>query len=232
MSTWTDCHKWLVRYGDEPLEAEDLENLAMLTLMISPDDTTPYGSTVAHFAAITKNALLLLPVLKQCGVNLHLTNDEGATPLHWAARNEESPQAVMMLLQMGANPRKCDKLGQTPLHYAAECGNLLAARILLRSNPGLLHQTDDDDETALGVAVEAGQRRMVRFLRQCGAGVKESHVFCAITSDSYRLLQTLLEGADCFSPDHWQRWCQWADSHDHPRALRFLRPFSSCVSSM
>ncbi len=96
----------------------------------SADD--PYA---IHFAASNGNAIRIIDLVKNYGVNINMQDELGRTALQTAIMFSK-PIITSLLMSMGADTNVQDKDGNTAMHYAIQTGSYKVARELI------FHQAD------------------------------------------------------------------------------------------
>merc|ERR1712137_38127 len=192
--SWTDSHRWILRFGNKKhLDQQQLNRSFPKHLLgDTPHAQTAQGSSLVHFSALTLHADKIIPILHKWGANMNLEDNRGATPLHWAITNPDCPQAISVLLYLGANPTAKDHDGNTALHYAAQHGRTGAAKLLVDREPSLLFSKNKMRRTPLAVACREEEITVAGELLSCGAPVTKRLFKRAVRSHSTEVVELLL----------------------------------------
>ena len=115
---------------------------ALLARGAPPEETTRYGVSALHLAALGGHAQVVSLLLATPGVEVQRTCTDmfdvcGPSALHFACcceKTSEGAACVALLLKAGADPhQRCLSTGRTALHYAASQSNAAACGMLVRS---------------------------------------------------------------------------------------------------
>ena len=167
MSGWSNLHKWVVRFNDNPeADLDVLENILRVENISQPTDN---GNTVIHFATLGKCSRVLDYLIRIAPSNvIHQANQTEETPLFWAC-SAGSVAHVRLLLKAGADHTTQDQFGNTILHAAVQSGNYPVAKYILRKKLCELEEENLKGNTVLAVACEEQELAIARLLVREGA---------------------------------------------------------------
>jgi hypothetical protein len=98
-------------------------------------------------------------LLRDCRVDINVSNVDGLTALHYACI-DDNPPLVRHLLQAGANVNAVDNEGWSVLHATASCGHVTVAETLLQfgADPSLVNV---DGELPIDLADDERMRTLL-----------------------------------------------------------------------
>lgn len=158
--SWSNIHKWVVRYCDE-----EQPNFTDLNRIIDNEgiySLTGNGNNSLHFAALGKSAAVLSYLFKFEKL-VNKCNYAGESPLHWACK-AGILKNVKLLLAQGANADQVDTKGNSILHFAVESGNRELIKYLLKTRTTSVNVTNNFGSSALQVACEEQEFRLIKYL--------------------------------------------------------------------
>lgn len=161
MESWSNIHKWVVRYGDE--QEVDLNEFEELIQNEGIDIVTPSGSTILHLCAISDVSLCLKYIVLRAPHLINKKNYMGETALHWACSKGRLSN-VKTLLKHGANPKVRDLEGNSILHFAVKGGRKDTVKYILYNNLVRTNLQNKFGLTALTVAEEEHEKTLIVLL--------------------------------------------------------------------
>lgn len=161
MNNWSNVHKWIVRYGDDPNSRySELDNILQTE---SGETLTLTKNSALHFSAISLATNCLEKFVEMYPHLINGRNDNGETPLHWACANG-TVKNIKILLHAQANRHMVDYDNNSILHFAVQNGNYKATKLILRKNLCDIELENTFGKSALYIACQEEEYKIMKLL--------------------------------------------------------------------